>query len=281
MNTRNKKKRNILLIVIYVLCIIIAVFALAPFLWGLSTSLKNEAEVYSLAPTLFPKKLTWYNYISVFHDRSMMHYFRNSLVVALSSTAVSMVVSLLAAYGFSRYRFPGKTSLLASVLFIRILPRVCLLIPFYMILARAKLINTIPGLVIVYLVVGMPLTIWLLKGYIDAIPIEVEESAFIDGCGPIRSLLYIVTPMVAPALAAVAMFAFITAWNEFMFPLLFAKDETSRTLSVGLAFYIDETGIKWGQMMAASILMSIPAIIVFSYAQKYIVSGLSEGAVKG
>ncbi len=279
--TMNKKKRTLILVLVYVLCILISIFALAPFVWGISTSLKNNTEVYSLTPTLIPKKVTLANYIAVFHDSSMMHYFRNSLIVSLLSTAVSMVVALLAAYGFSRYRFPGRSAMLTSVLFIRILPRVCLLVPFYMILAKLKLINSIPGLVLVYLVVGMPLTVWLLKGYIDGIPIEVEESAFVDGCGPVQSLIYVVMPMVAPALAAVAMFVFILAWNEFMFPLLFAKDQACRTLSVGLAFYIDETGIQWGQMMAASILMSLPAILVFSYAQKYIVSGLSEGAVKG
>ena len=274
-----KTKRILLRTVTYILCIIIAAFALLPFLWGLSTSLKDNVEVYSLNPTLIPKNITFENYKAVFHDTSMMHYFRNSVVIALVSTLVTIFVSLFAAYGFSRYRFPGRAPLLTSILFIRVLPRVCLLVPFYVILANMRLVNTIPGLVLVYLIVGMPLTVWLLKGYIDAIPIE--EAAFVDGCGPLKSLFLVVVPMVAPALAAVGMFAFILAWNEFLFPLLLASDESSRTLSVGLAFYIDETGIQWGQMMAASILMSLPAICVFSYAQKYIIKGMSEGAVKG
>jgi ABC-type glycerol-3-phosphate transport system permease component len=126
----------------------------------------------------------------------------------------------------------------------------------------------------------MPVTIWLLKGYIDNVPYEVEEAAVIDGCNPLQTLFRIVIPMVAPAIAAISMFAFILSWNEFLFPLVMAKDSRVRPISVGLAFYIDETGVQWGKLMAACVLMSLPAIFVFSFAQKYIVQGLSEGAVK-
>ena len=157
----------------------------------------------------------------------------------------------------------------------------CLLVPFYITLSNLKMINTYQGLILVYLIVGMPITIWLLKGYVDALPYEVEEAAAIDGCGPLQILFRVVIPQLAPAIASIAMFAFILAWNEFMFPLLIAKDTTTRPLSVGLAFYIDEVGIQWGPMMAASILMSLPAVAVFPFAQTYIVKGLSEGAVKG
>jgi len=262
-------------VAVYSLCLIIGAFALFPILWGVSTSLKTEVEIYSLKPTFIPLKLTWNNYREVFADR------RNTAVIALCSTGISVMVAIFGAYGFSRYRFPGRNPLLYSILFTRVLPRVCLLIPFYITLSNLKLVNTYLGLILVYLIVGMPITIWLLKGYIDALPIEVEEAAMIDGCGALQVLFRIVVPMVAPALASISMFAFILAWNEFLFPLLIAKDTTTRPISVGLAFYIDEAGIRWGPMMAASILMSIPAVFAFSFAQKYIVKGLSEGAVKG
>lgn len=274
-------KKTLRYILIYTLSLILVVFALFPFLWGVSTSFKTEPEVYSLTPTFIPKEFTLDNYRQVAADKNMQAYFKNTIIIALFSTIISVVVALFGAYGFSRYRFPGRGTLLYSILFSRVLPRVCLLVPFYITLSNLKLVNTYAGLILVYLIVGMPITIWLLKGYVDELPIEVEESAVIDGCGPVSIIFKIVVPMVAPALASIGMFAFILAWNEFLFPLLLAKDTSTRPISVALAFYIDETGIQWGPMLAASILMSLPAILVFSFAQKNIVKGLSEGAVKG
>lgn len=274
-------KKSLKYFVIYFLSLILVVFALAPFLWGLSTSFKTEPEVYSMPPTFIPKKLTLDNYKVVLMDKNMRAYFRNTIIIALLSTFISVLVALFAAYGFSRYSFPGRGTLLYSILFTRVLPRVCLLVPFYITLSNLKLVNTYAGLVMVYLIVGMPITIWLLKGYIDELPVEVEESAVIDGCGPFSVIFRIVVPMIAPALTSIGMFAFILAWNEFLFPLLLAKDTSTRPISVALAFYIDDTGIQWGPMLAASIMMSVPAILVFSAAQKNIVKGLSEGAVKG
>lgn len=263
------------------LVVIISVYALLPVLWGLSTSFKTDVEVYSLSPSFIPENPTLDNYRQVFGDRDMMCYLRNTVIVAITSTFISVLVALFGAYGFSRFKFPGRAGLLYSILFTRVLPRVCLLVPFYITLSNLKLVNTYQGLILVYLIIGMPITIWLLKGYIDALPEEVEEAAQIDGCNSPQVLFKIVVPMIAPALASISMFAFILAWNEFLFPLLIAKDTSTRPISVGLAFYIDEVGIQWGPMLAASMIMSAPAIAVFSYAQKYIIAGLSEGAVKG
>lgn len=274
-------KKAIFWVFVYTCCIIIAAFALVPFLWAVSTSFKTEVATYSMNPTFIPNPLTWENYKQVLGDKTMMSYFKNTVIVAIVSTLISMLVAIFGAYGFSRYKFPGRTPLLYSILFTRVLPRVSLLVPFYVTLSHFNLVNTYQGLILVYLIIGMPITIWLLKGYIDALPYEVEEAAVVDGCGPLQVLFRIVVPVVAPAIASIGMFAFILAWNEFLFPLLIAKDSSTRPISVGLAFYIDEVGIQWGPMMAASVLMSIPAIIVFSFAQKYIVKGLSEGAVKG
>lgn len=278
---RKDPKRVLKWIFIYAASIAIAVFALLPFLWTVSTSLKTEVDIYSLTPSFMPHPFTLDNYKEVFHNRTMMEYFRNTIIIALSSTVISMTVSIFAAYGFSRYKFPGRTSLLYSILFTRLLPRVCLLVPFYVTLSHLHMVNTYQGLVLVYLIVGMPVTVWLLKGYIDSVPYEIEEAAVMDGCGPMQILFRIVVPILAPAISSTGMYAFILAWNEFLFPLLIAKDSGTRPISVGLAFYIDEIGVKWGPMMAASVMMSIPAILVFSFAQKYIVKGLSEGAVKG
>lgn len=276
-----KKPKKLVNVVIYLLAILVVLFSLVPFLWTISTSLKTEVDVYSAHPTLFPHPLTLDNYIAVFKDGNMMKSFVNTIRIAAISTVISTVVSVLSAYGFSRYRFPGNKTLLISILFTRLLPRVTLLVPFYVTLSKLRLINTYSGLTLLYLVVGIPTTIWLMKGFIDTLPYEVEEAAVVDGCNSLQILTKVVVPMVRPAIATVAMFSFILSWNEFLFPLLMAKDTSIRPIAVSLAFYIDESGIQWGPLMAASVIMSVPAIIFFSLAQKHLVTGLSEGAVKG
>ena len=266
---------------IYLLAGLITAFAILPFLWAISTSFKTEASIYSTGASFIPQSPTLENYREILNNGTMMTYFVNSVVVSAATTVISLIIAVLGAYGFSRYKFPGQGSLLISILFTRMLPRVALLVPFYVTLSTLGLINTKAGLVLVYVIVGMPVAIWLLKGFIDALPYEVEEAAVVDGCGPLGVLFQVIIPQLKPALAAVGMYTFILAWNEFLFPLMIAKDSTTRPISVALAFFIDEVGVKWGPLMAASVMMSIPAIIVFSLAQKYIVKGLSDGAVKG
>jgi ABC-type glycerol-3-phosphate transport system permease component len=211
----------------------------------------------------------------------MLRYFLNTTIVASACTTLTLVIGVLAAYGFSRYKFPGKGVLLWSILFTKLLPRVTIIVPLYIILRNLQLLNTYAGLVLVYLMVTLPISVWLLKGYFDNIPYEIEEAATVDGCSPMGLLLRIVVPMSLPALAAVGMYAFLLAWNEFLFALVMTNNASVRPISVGLAFFIDEMGVNWGQLMAASILMSIPAIIIFSAAQRLLITGLSEGAVKG
>lgn len=280
MKTKHLRARRVLFwVFIYAFSLVIVAFAVIPFLWTIVSSLKLEGDIYT--PSFWPSNPTMSNYVGVLNDSVMMGYFWNSVVISLGSTAVSTIISMLAAYGFSRYKFPGRNTLLYSIMFTRVLPRVTLLIPFFVILTQIHLMNTQASLMLVYLIIGMPVSVWLMKGYIDAVPYEVEEAANIDGCGPIRTLVRVVIPMIAPSIAAIAMYSFILAWNEFLFPRVLTTDPAVRPISVGLAFYIDDVRVQWGMLMAASVLMSIPAIIVFSFAQKYIVRGLSEGAVKG
>lgn len=275
------KKNRLISAIIYILAFLVVTFSVLPFLWTVSTSLKTGVEVYSAHPSFLPHPVTLENYAAVFQDANMMKSFANTIKIAVISTVISTIVSVLSAYGFSRYRFPGNKTLLTSILFTRLLPRVTLLVPFYVTLSRLKMVNTYTGLTLLYLVVGIPTTIWLMKGFIDGLPYEVEEAAVVDGCNPMQVLTKVVVPMVKPAIATVAMFSFILSWNEFLFPLLMAKDRSIRPIAVSLAFYIDESGIRWGPLMAASVIMSVPAIIFFTVAQKHLVAGLSDGAVKG
>ena len=273
------KRKPTYWVFVYVASFILVVFAVVPFLFTVLSSFKHDPEIFM--GTFWPANPTLSNYIGVITDGMMMRFFLNSLYISFFSALTSTVVSIFGAYGFSRYKFPGRNMLLYSIMFTRVLPRVTLLLPFFVILSQLNLTNTLMGLILVYMIIGMPVSVWLMKGYIDAIPYEVEEAALIDGCGPLATLLRVVVPMVAPAIAAISMFTFMLSWNEFLFPRVLNTAPEIRPISVGLAFYIDDINVRWGMLMAASVLMSIPAMIVFSLAQKHIVHGLSEGAVKG
>lgn len=265
----------------YIPALIFATFSLIPLLWGLSTALKRSQDVYGFPPKWIPSPITFENFAAVFESPSLIHSFLNTLLISVCTTIAALIVGVLGAYGFSRFRFPGRSALLWSVLFTQLFPRVVVIVPFFVTLRDLQLMNTYQGLILVYLMVIFPVAIWMIKGFFDNIPIEIEEAAIMDGCSVPRLLWQIVLPLSRPALAAVAMYAFILAWNEFLFALVFTTGPTKEPISVALAFFIDENGIHWGQLMAASLLMSVPAIIVFSLAQKLLVRGLSEGAVKG
>jgi ABC-type glycerol-3-phosphate transport system permease component len=267
--------------VVYVLGLVFVLFSILPLLWGVSTALKPNSEVYAFPPVWIPSDPTLENFSAIFHNPSMIRSFFNTLLIAGSTTLVALIVGVLGGYGFSRYRFPGRNTLLWSVLFTKLFPRVVVIVPFFVTLRNLQLMNTYPGLILVYLMVTFPVAIWLLKGFCDKIPVEIEEAAIVDGCSLPRLLWEIVVPLSRPALVAVAMYSFILAWNEFLFALVFTNGLERRPLSVALAFFIDENGIRWGELMAASIVMSLPAILVFSFSQRLLVRGLGEGALKG
>jgi ABC-type glycerol-3-phosphate transport system permease component len=256
-------------------------FSTLPLLWGISTALKVPGEVYAFPPTWIPETFTFANFTAVVKNQNLIRAFFNTLLIAGATTVVALIVGVLGGYGFSRYRIPGRNTLLWSVLLTKLFPRVVVIVPFFVTLRNLQFMNTYQGLVLVYLMVTFPVAIWLLKGFFDKIPIEIEEAAIVDGCSVPQLLWRVVLPMARPALIAVAMYSFILAWNEFLFALVFTNGLERRPLSVALAFFIDENGIRWGELMAASIVMSIPAILVFTFAQRMLVRGLSDGAVKG
>ena len=268
-------------VTVYALGLLFVLFSVLPLVWGLSTALKPTVDQYSFPPRWIPAPLTVEHFTAIFHNRAVIRGFLNTLIVAPSTTAVALLVGVLGGYGFSRFRFPGRGALLWSVLFTQLFPRVVVIVPFFITLRHLHLMNTLPGLILVYLMVVFPVSIWLIKGFFDKIPTEIEEAAVVDGCTIPRLLWQVVLPVAKPALIAAAMYAFVLAWNEFLFALVFTQGLDRRPLSVALAFFIDENGIRWGDLMAASLLMSIPAIIVFTLSQRLLVRGLSEGALKG
>ena len=266
---------------VYGLGMFFVLFSTLPLLWGVSTALKIPSEVYAFPPTWIPKTLTFENFVSVVQNQNLIRAFFNTLIIASGTTLVALIVGVLGGYGFARYKFPGRNGLLWAVLFTKLFPRVVVIVPFFVTLRNLQMMNTYQGLILVYLMVTFPVAIWLLKGFFDKIPVEIEEAAVIDGCNLPQLLWHVIIPMSRPALVAVAMYSFILAWNEFLFALVFTNGLERRPLSIALAFFIDENGIRWGELMAASVVMSLPAIIVFTFAQKLLVRGLSDGAVKG
>lgn len=268
-------------VLVYGLGMFFVLFSTLPLLWGVSTALKIPSEVYAFPPTWIPTTLTFENFALVLQNQNLIRAFFNTLIIASGTTAVALIVGVLGGYGFARYKFPGRNMLLWSVLFTKLFPRVVVIVPFFVTLRNLQMMNSYQGLILVYLMVTFPVAIWLLKGFFDKIPVEIEEAAVIDGCNLPQLLWHVILPMSRPALVAVAMYSFILAWNEFLFALVFTNGLERRPLSIALAFFIDENGIRWGELMAASIVMSLPAVIVFTFAQKLLVRGLSDGAVKG
>ena len=268
-------------VLVYGLGMFFVLFSTLPLLWGISTALKIPSEVYAFPPTWIPKTFTFDNFLSVVQNQNLIRAFFNTLIIASGTTLVALLVGVLGGYGFARYKFPGRNGLLWAVLFTKLFPRVVVIVPFFVTLRNLQMMNTYQGLILVYLMVTFPVAIWLLKGFFDKIPVEIEEAAVIDGCNLPQLLWHVIIPMSRPALVAVAMYSFILAWNEFLFALVFTNGLERRPLSIALAFFIDENGIRWGELMAASVVMSLPAVIVFTFAQKLLVRGLSDGAVKG
>ncbi len=266
---------------ILVSVILLTSFSLIPVAWGLSTSLKTDEGIYEIPPRWIPSPITFTHYASILSSSSMLRYFLNTAIISFGTMIGSLFIAILGAYGFSRFRFPGRNTLLWSILFTRLLPRVTIIIPLYIVLRNMKLLNSYAGLILVYMLIVMPMAVWLLKGFFDNLPYEIEEAAVLDGCSPLGVLARVVVPISLPAIATVAMYSFILAWNEFLFALIMTNGKSIRPISIGLAFFIDEVGIHWGSLMAASMLMSVPAVIVFMLLQTQLVRGLSEGAVKG
>jgi ABC-type glycerol-3-phosphate transport system permease component len=268
-------------VLVYGMGMVFVLFSIVPLLWGVTTALKIPSEIYAFPPTWIPKAFTFDNFIAILQNKSLIRAFFNTLLVASATTIVALIVGMLGGYGFSRYRIHGRNTLLWSVLLTKLFPRVVVIVPFFVTLRNLQIMNTYQGLILVYLMVTVPVAIWLLKGFFDKVPKEIEEAAIVDGCSLPQLLWLVVLPMARPALVAVAMYSFILAWNEFLFALVFTNGLERRPLSVALAFFIDENGIQWGQLMAASVIMSLPAILVFTLAQRMLVRGLSDGAVKG
>jgi multiple sugar transport system permease protein len=220
------------------------------------------------------------NYREVLGEGSFMRYLGNSLIVGVVSTLITLVLGCMAAYGLVRFRFKGRKTIAYTTLLLRTVPLAVLAVPVFMLWSQTGLINSLPGLVLLYVAVNLPFTIWLLYGFVLQVPPELEESAAIDGCGPIQVFYKVVLPLIKPGLAAAAIFTFRIAWNEFILALVLT-DRATRTLPVAASLYITDIGVDWGKIMALGSLIAVPPLIFTFIAARQIITGLTAGAVKG
>ncbi len=277
MAASDRRPRYGLLLISVLACL----FAAAPIVWGVLTALKPAAEVVSYPPNLMPSRFTLESFRQVWSDSNFPTYFRNSLLVTGIATLTSLVVAVHAAYGLARFDFTGKTSLMLGLLATSMIPGIAILVPLYNLSIHTGLYNTFTGLVIVYTAWNIPLLVWLLKGFFESVPVELEEAAMIDGCSRMRAFYTIVLPMARPGMLAGAIMAMMFVWNDFLIGFTLAVTEDKRLIPYGLYSFISNIGVDWGQLMAATVISLVPVVIAFLLLQKWLVQGLMAGAVKG
>lgn len=266
---------------IYGSALLLMAVCLFPFLWMIVSSVKELRELYTIPPTWVPQNPTLANYWTVLFASNIPRYFLNSLVISLGATALSLGLAIFASYGFSRFRFRGKAAAQSFVLVGQLLPTAAIIVPLFVTLRWLDLVNTYLGLILVYMIITLPLSVWMLTSYFRAIPVELEEAAIIDGASRLGVLFRITLPLSLPGLVAVTVYAFVTTWNEFIFALCFATDSSVKTLPIGLAEFTTEFNTDWGAVMAASMIMTLPVAILFLSMQRLFIGGLMAGATKG
>jgi multiple sugar transport system permease protein len=258
------------------------VFLGFPLLWLVSTAFKPPAELSQLTPTLFPVDWTWSNFQVAFAESQLPGALRNSFVVAVATAIITTLVALPAAYAIARYRSAVRNATIGWILISQVFPFILIVIPVFIVLKQIGLINTLPGLVIVYVVWALPFTIWMLQGYVAAIPRDLEEAASTDGANRFVILRAIIFPLLLPGLVATSMFAFINAWNEFFFALVIIQDPALQTAPLLLARYVGAEGsVNLGPLAATALITTLPSLIIFSIIQRKLVSGMLSGSVKG
>jgi len=246
----------------------------------LVTALKTNLAIYRDA-SLWPAQPVLEQFSKALFQTNFLMYLRNSLTVTIVVTVLAMIIGVPAAYAISRLSFRGRSLMARSVVITYLVPASVLFIPLFQVLSELGLIDRLEGLVVAYLIFTVPFSAWMMMGYMLDIPVELDEAALVDGCNRLQSLIYIMLPLVLPALAVVALFAFTNSWNEFLYAMVFIGRDSQKTFTVGLIGLARGDTFPWGVMMAAALMGSIPPVLIYIVSQKWVVSGLSAGAVKG
>jgi len=270
-------------IFIYLVLFIILTFTFFPIFWMISTSFKPNSEAFNVPPSWIPVSFTLESYIKQITDRGgFLVFFKNGLIVSVSVTIVTIILAILSGYSFSRFRFSGQKAIFLLILATQMFPYVAIVISLYVMFKNLGLLNTYFGLILSLATFSLPFSIWMIKGFCDTIPKEIEEAAYVDGSGKMSTLLRIVIPVISPGIVAVALFSFLVAWNNLLFSLTLSLRNDMLTIPPGfLLTYVGEFQYLWSDMCAGATIVTLPVIIIFIFFQKYLVAGLTAGSVKG
>jgi multiple sugar transport system permease protein len=255
-------------------------FACFPIVWMLSSSLKSNTEIFALPPTILPKALTFEAYATIFSDPVKIRFFINSYLVAGAVTALTLLVAILAAYAFSRYRFRARGLFNVIIISTQTVPPITLLIPYFGMVVAFGIFDTYLALILTYMVFTLPYAILLLTGYLNTLPRELDEAVLVDGGSSWTALWRVIVPVSIPGIVATAVYTFLLCWNEFLFALTLTKSMDLRTVPIGIQLLMGQHAFEWNEMMAMSVLGSLPLLIFYLFAQRYFLAGMTAGSVK-
>jgi len=274
------KQKTLKSIIVYSVTILAAILAAFPFIIVLLTSLKSAEQIYNINE-IIPSYVSLDNFYRVIVKAKFLSYFKNSAFVGVVTTSTCMFISVLGAYGFSRFNIIGGKHIRMVILYTRMFPGILLSVPYYIVMRGLNLTNTLAGLILIYSSFSLTFCIWNLKAFFASIPWEIEESAFIDGANRWQAFILVIIPVARPGILATSLFCFLSAWDEFMFANLFITSASKKTVPIGVYSFIGEYSTDWGGLMAAAIIGLIPVIIFFAVVQKNLVTGITAGSVKG
>jgi len=268
-------------VVAYAVSLGFALFVGFPLFWMVISSLKPSAELFVRPPSILPHHITLQWYRNLVGSSDAFSLFRNSLIVGAATTAICLAVGTLAAYSVTRFDYPGKRLFLLTALLSYMFPAVVLFIAVYMIASALGLVDTHLGLILCHCILTFPFALWMLKSFFEGIPRDIDEAAWIDGASFLRTFITIILPLALPGIFSVAIFVFVLSWNEFLFASVLVTSGDMKTIPVGIAEYITSFDVRWGEIMALGTLATIPVIALFLVIQRYFISGVMSGAVKG
>lgn len=266
---------------IWLLGLFLVVFSIFPILWALGTSLKKEEAIITTVMQYIPQEVTVENYVAIWTRSNFPTLLFNSVVTTVMTTVICVVIGTLASYAIARFQFTGRRELMLFYLVIRMFPAVMIIIPLFILMRNVGLLDSRLGLALAYTTFLLPVFIWMMKGFFDAVPPELEDAARIDGCSRLGAMIRVILPLVSAGMVATAAFIAIGAWNEYLFALMMTTSTGSRTWPVGLQLMVGEFQLPWGTLAAGGIISIIPVILLFGLVQRSLVRGLTAGAVKG
>jgi multiple sugar transport system permease protein len=260
----------------------VVLVVVAPLLWMIVTSIKPQAELFAIPPVVWPEQITFEHYCRLLTETPFLRYLKNSAILAVGTTTLVIVIATMGAHSLVRFQYPGREHLARLILFTYLLPSVVLVIPLYFLMIRLQIANTLLSLVIAYTTFALPYAMWLLRSFMAAIPADLEAAAMIDGASRLRAFIDVILPQALPGIISTALFTAILAWNEYLFALVLVSDDAVRPLTTGVMnMLVTSFNIEWSLLMAASVMMSVPLLLVFIFLQKYLTRGFGAGAIKG